>query len=104
MPNQPIPYFVFTLLFTFIFWFAAALFSHQKGREKLLMPLLLLGLLGPCLVALSMLYHQGLLQDFWQRLFLYKIEPGPLLLIFLVMPATFFLATALSLLFGKSAK
>lgn len=102
---KPIQYFLITIVGTWIPWFVAAYFSHQKGKEKLQMLFGLCGLLVPFIVALVMIYgsrNSEFIKDFWGRLFLYRIQPSSLIMIVLVIPAVFFLATALSLLFGKS--
>lgn len=104
---KPIHFFAFTLLCTWIPWFAAAFLSHQRGKEKFQIVLMFVGLAAPFLVALTMLYaskNQELIRDFWHRLFFYKFETSSLLLVLMAIPAAFFLATALSLLFGKSAE
>jgi uncharacterized protein len=103
---KPLQFFLMTMTGTWIFWFAAAYLSHQKGYEKWQILLILAGLLVPCTLALAMIYDSGnssLIKDFWEKLFLYKISTSTLLIIG-IMLFFFFLATALSLLFGKSAQ
>lgn len=102
---KPIHFFLFTFFCTWIPWFVVAFLSHQKGKEKLQLLLLFTGLAMPFLVALIMIYtskNHDLIRDFWQRLLLFKMTPSSLLIIFVALPASFFLATAISLLFGKS--
>lgn len=103
---KPLQFFLITLIATSIFWFGAAYLSHQKGYEKWQVLLMLVGLMAPGVVAIAMIYNSEstpLIKSFWERLFLYKITPRALLIIGAI-PATFFLATAISLLFGKSAQ
>lgn len=104
---KPIQFFLFTFLGTWIPWFIAAYFSHQKGKEKLQVPFLILGLFAPFIVALLMIFgstDHALVQDFFDRLLLYKIGLSSLFMILVVIPGVFFLATALSVLFGKSSE
>jgi membrane protease YdiL (CAAX protease family) len=104
---RPISFFLITFLGTWIPWFIGAYFSHQKGKEKWQMLLMLVGLLAPFIVALIMIYgskNGELIKDFWNRLWLYRIQPSSLIVIVLVIPALFFLATAISLFFGKSTE
>lgn len=64
---------------------------------------MLLGLMAPSLVALTMIAQSSyLIQDFFGRLFLLKIDLPSLVMLLCIIPATFFLATGLSLLFGQS--
>lgn len=103
---KPVQYFLITLVGTWLFLFGAAYFSHQKGDEKWLPLLTLCGLLIPSIVALAMIYgskNSTLIKSFWERLFLWKITPEALLMIGAI-PVVFFLATSLSLLFGKSTQ
>ncbi len=102
---KPIQFFLITILGTWIPLFIAAYLSHQKGKEKLQLLFGFSGLLVPCVVALIMIYaskNSEFIKDFWDRLFIYKIKPSSLVMLLVVVPAVFFLATALSLLFGKS--
>jgi membrane protease YdiL (CAAX protease family) len=106
MHYKPFQFFFLTLLGTSIFWFAAAYLSHQKGVEKWQIFPMLAGLLVPCVVALVMIYgsqNSALIQSFWERLLLFKIS-GRSLLVIAAIPIVFFCATAISLLFGKSAE
>jgi hypothetical protein len=66
----------------------------------------LVGLFVPCITALIMIYssqNQELIKDFCSRLFLFKVTPSSLVIIFLLMPIVILLATTISLLFGQSA-
>lgn len=104
---KPVQYFLITMTCTWVPWFIAAYFSHQKGKEKLQVFLTLPGLLVPAIVAIAMIYashNQGLIKDFWHRLTLFKMDWPSLVMIFAIIPVTFFVATAISLLFGKSAE
>lgn len=100
-----IQFFSITFICTWIPWFIAAHFSHQVGGAKFQLPLMFMGLLAPCAVALGMIYaskNAALINDFWNRLLLFRVNWSTLLFIFVGLPIVFFLATALSLIFGKS--
>lgn len=76
------------------------------GLKSLQAPLLLVGLCVPCITAIIMIYasqNELLIQDFWRRLFLFKISPHLLWTILFLMPCTLFFATGISMLFGYSA-
>ncbi len=102
---KPFRFFLITFLGTWIPGFIAAYFSYQTGMEGFQLLLMFAGLLAPCVTALSMIYHshnKELKNDFWDRLRLSAIRLKLLPVILLLMPAAVFLATAISLLFGKS--
>ena len=98
-------YFFITLLLTWISLFAAAYCSHTEGLESYQIPLMLPGLFAPFVIAIFMIYgskNKELKKDFKTRLFnlkLIKLKFWPAIL--LIMPFALFLATAISLLFGK---
>lgn len=102
---KPIQFFLLTFLCTWIPWFLTAYLSHQKGKEKLQLVFMFLGLAAPLIVAVGMVYasrNQEFISSFWHRLVLFKMDFRSLLLIFVGLPTALFLATAISLLFGKS--
>ncbi len=101
---KPIQFFLITFLGTWIPGFIAAYFSHKKGMEKLQL-IGLSALCVPFIAALIMLYlsgDQGLIKDFWKRVLLFRVKLSSLAVIVLIMPAIVYLATAVSLLFGRS--
>jgi membrane protease YdiL (CAAX protease family) len=102
---KPVQFYLITFLGSWIPGFMAAYLSYQKGMEGVQLLLIFLGMFAPCITALSMIYgskNADLIKDFWDRLRLYKIKVSFLPVILLLMPCVLFLATALSLLFGKS--
>lgn len=102
---KPVQFFLIVFLGSWIPGFIAAYFSNQKGMEKLYL-LIIPFLLVPLIATLFMIYSSGnqeLIGDFWHRVALFRIKPSSLLLIFFLMPCVIFLATALSLLFGRSS-
>lgn len=104
---KPTLFFFITFAFTWISWFIAAYFSYQPEKDSLKLLFAFLGLFVPGIVALCMLYtskNPMLIQDFWHRLTLFKINQGSLIMILVIIPAAFFIATAISLLFGKSTE
>ncbi len=104
---KPVQFYLATFVCTWIPWFIAAYLSHQRGKEKLQLLCMLTGLLVPFIAALVMIYasrNHRLIQDFWHRLFLYRIDQSSLFIIFVAIPAAFFGGVALSLLFGKSVE
>jgi membrane protease YdiL (CAAX protease family) len=103
---KPVRFFLITFLITWITWFIAAYLSYQEGREGLQLLFMVPGLFAPFIAVLIMMSgakNKELRKDFRDRLSLKKIKPRYLLVILLLMPFTLFLATALSLLFGRSA-
>jgi uncharacterized protein len=101
---HPVLFYAITILMTLVGSFAAYL-SNQKGMQQFQMPFLLFGLCVPCITAIVMIYashNEMLIQDFWNRLLLFKISPIYLMVILFLMPCTVFLATGLSLFFGYS--
>src|ERR1700722_20743338 len=104
---KPIQFFLTTIIFTWIPFFIAAYLSHQRGKEKLQLIMMFAGLVAPLVVALVMVNaskNHELIRDFWHRLLLVKINWSSLLMFLVLIPAVFFSATALSLLFGKSSE
>lgn len=102
---KPVRFFLITFLGTGTPWFIAAYFSYQKGMEGLQLPFLLLGMIGPFIAALAMIYgsrNKDLIKDFWERLGFDRIKFRFLPFILFLMPCALFLATVLSLLFGQS--
>jgi uncharacterized protein len=103
---RPVRFFLITFLITWISWFIAAWYSRRPGMQGLELLFMLPGLLAPFIAVLIMVSgakNRGLRRDLWNRLSLKKIKLRYLPPILLIMPCTLFLATALSLLFGKPA-
>ena len=103
---KPFQFFLITILGTWLSWFSVAYLSHRDGNKALQLILGIVGLCVPFIVSISMIYgskSHELIRDFWERLFLFRLSSKSLILIFAVIPAAFFLSTAISLLFGKSA-
>ena len=91
---------------TWVTWSLAAYFSYQTGKEPIQMLLTIAGSVAPSVVGLFMIYGSGnraLKQDFLSRLFqVNRVGLGYLLTTLLLFPASLMLATAISVLFGKS--
>jgi uncharacterized protein len=104
--NKPVRFFLITILITWITGFAAAYLSYQKGMEGAAIMVMVPGMFGPLIAVIVMISgakNKELRKDFFDRLSLKKINLGYLPAILLIMPVTLFLATALSLLFGRPA-
>ncbi|MDP1836533.1 MAG: CPBP family intramembrane metalloprotease [Chlamydiales bacterium] len=85
----------------------AAYFSKRQRMEKVQVSLIIIGLCVPAITAIAMIYASQntlLIQDFWDRLFLFKISLLYLGMILLLLPSTVLLATGISLLFGYSTE
>ncbi len=102
---KPVQFFLIVFLITWIFGFAAAYFSYQVGKEKIITLCLMLGLLAP-ISALSIMLmssrNQALMNDFWNRLSLPSLNTS-FTLSLCIMPIVLILATSISLLCGYSA-
>ncbi len=101
---HPVLFYLITISMAFLGSFGAYL-SNQKGMQQFQMPLLLFGLCVPCITAVVMIYashNEMLIQNFWNRLLLFRISHAYLMVILLLMPCVLFLATGLSLFFGYS--
>jgi membrane protease YdiL (CAAX protease family) len=102
---HPIWFYSIVLFATLVLCPFAFYLSRSKGLEKFQLPLMFLGLSIPCITALIMIYTTSdgiLIQDFWDRLLLFKISTFYLLFILLLMPCVICLATWMSLSFGYS--
>ncbi len=102
---KPIRFFISAFLVTWIPWFLSAYFSYQKGAEGFQFLFMMVGLFGPFLSALTMIFgprNKWLRRDFLDRLSFRKINLSFLPVILLLMPFVVLLATALSLVFGQS--
>jgi len=98
---HPVVFYLVTILASFILGVIA-----MYGMKALQAPLLLVGLCVPCITAVIIIYtshNEMLIQDFWKRLFLFKMSPHYLMVILFLMPCTLLLATGISLFFGYSA-
>jgi membrane protease YdiL (CAAX protease family) len=104
---KPATFFLITYLITFITWFTAAYFSWQPGMEGAQLLCMIPGLFAPFLAVIIMMSgakNKALRKDFRDRLSLKIIRPKYLAVILLTMPVILLLATALSLMFGRSAE
>lgn len=102
---KPIQFFIITFLWTWTSGLIVAYLSYHKGFELFQLAFLLLGMCGPFVTAMIMIYgshNKALIQDFWDRLSFYKIKLSFLPILFLLMPVVLLLATAISLAFGQS--
>ena len=75
---HPVLFYLITILIALTLGPITAYLSNQKGMEQLQLPLLLFGLCVPCITAVTMIYashNEMLIQDFWERLLLFKISP-----------------------------
>ncbi len=103
---HPVIFFLITILSALFLGLATVYLSDRLELKQLQMPLLLFGLCVPCITALAMIYASRngiLIQDFLERLQLFKISSTYLIVILLLMPCTVFLATGISLFFGHSS-
>ena len=102
---KPFKYFFITLLVTWLVCFIAAFFSHNENLESYVIPLMAIETSVPFIIAMFMIYgskNSELKKDFKKRIFNLKlIKLKYWAAILLIMPFTLFLATAISLLFGK---
>ncbi len=75
--------------------------------EQVQVALLLFYLALPGVISLVMIFNSGnalLIQDFWQRLVLFKISPVYLMIILFLLPLVVCIATGISLFFGYSSE
>ncbi|HVM71623.1 MAG TPA: type II CAAX endopeptidase family protein [Anaerolineales bacterium] len=103
---RPFRFFLITFLITWVSWFIAAWFSYQPSMQGLQLLFMVPGLLAPFIAVGVMILgrkNTALRKDFWDRLSPKRIKPRYLPFILLVMPATLFLATSISLLFGRTS-
>jgi uncharacterized protein len=110
VPNfkyKPLKFFSLSLIITWIAWFIAAYFSFNESLENYKYFFVLLGLAGPFVSAMFLIYgsgNDGLKMDFRKRLTDLKlVKPVYLPVIVLIMPAAVVLAITISLLFGETA-
>jgi uncharacterized protein len=103
---RPVFFFAAAYAATWIPWFLAVYAGGQKGWEPYASLLNLVGLMGPCAVALFLIFASGsaaLKSDFKDRLFnLRRIRGGYLLVAILMPPAVMVLSVWLSVQFGQS--
>lgn len=105
--KQPVKFFAYSLLLTWVAWFAAAYFSHQPGGEPTQILLTVLGTFMPFIVGIVLVHgsgNQALKRDFWSRMIgIGRIRLAHVPTIILLLPASILLAIAISVLFGGSA-
>lgn len=102
---NPARFFLIAYAVTWVCWFAAAYSSTRGGSPQLLGLLVFLGLCGPLVAALILLWQAGpeLWRDFVDRLVSTKrIDPRFLPLILFLVPVVMVIAIGISLLFGAS--
>ncbi|ATW25097.1 CPBP family intramembrane glutamic endopeptidase [Candidatus Formimonas warabiya] len=106
--RHPILFYSLATIIPWLFWFAAGYLSHIPSSNNLYVVVAsilgFLGLLGPMVIAFSMILpDQELRGDLFNRLFsMKKIKPIYLFLTFFLMLISILLAQAISLLFGYS--
>lgn len=103
---RPVLFFGTTYLFTWICWSGTALLSHFGIRPVLGGVLMLIGLLSPCMVALTLMglsKNKLLLKDFKERLLNFRlIQLEFLPIIFLFLPLVMVISIYISIFFGFS--
>ncbi|HBL98281.1 TPA: CPBP family intramembrane metalloprotease [Candidatus Dependentiae bacterium] len=102
---KPIHFFLITFLLTWIPWFISAYFSYQVTGTDLQFLFMGIGLFGPCVATLILLSgsnNKNLRKDFYDRLSFRKIKLRFLPTLLLLLPIVLFLATTISLIFGRS--
>ncbi|HYG60643.1 MAG TPA: hypothetical protein VD902_21425, partial [Symbiobacteriaceae bacterium] len=103
---KPLKFFTLTMLISWVAWFLAAYFSYQTGKESFMLLLMIAGCNVPFVVGLFMIYGSGstaLKQDYLSRLLRFKWgDLRYLPAILFLLPVSLLVATAISLLFGKS--
>jgi len=104
---KPFRFFIITFLITWSSWFIAAYLSHNNGTEIAEGSLMGLGLLGPLIAALIMIFSskdKDLKKDFRNKLTNGKlVKPVFLPFIILFMPLVMIISIFLSLPFGGSS-
>lgn len=104
---HPVHFYLITISIALILGPVAVYLSNHAEMGKFLLPVLLFGLCVPCITALVMIYgsqNELLIQDFWERLLLFKIALPYLAVILFLMPCIAILATGISLFFGYSTE
>jgi len=106
---KPVQFFLIAILFTWATWFTAAYLSYQPGStsNRLFSILELLGLFGPLVAALWMIFTSNskeLKQNFFDKLLNLKlIKLSSIPAIFLIMPLAVVISVLIShLFFGRS--
>ena len=103
---RPVLFFGTTYLITWICWSGTALLSHLGIRPVLGGVLMLIGLLSPCMVALTLMglsKNKLLLKDFKERLLNFRlIQLEFLPIIFLFLPLVMVISIYISIFFGFS--
>jgi CubicO group peptidase (beta-lactamase class C family)/membrane protease YdiL (CAAX protease family) len=102
----PIQFFLIAILGSLVLGFIAAYLSYREQSGKMQV-FLISSLFLPLITTLIMIFFSDskeMIQDFWTRLFLFKIQSSYLAVILLLVPCVFFLATAISLPFGYSTE
>lgn len=106
--RHPILFYSLSIVFPWVFWFAAGYMSHITPSNNfyfVVASLLgILGLLSPIIIAFSLILpDHALRNDLLNRFSLKEIKPIYILLTFFLMLTSILLAQAISVLFGYSA-
>ena len=103
---RPVLFFGTTYLITWICWSGTALLSHLGIRPVLGGVLMLIGLLSPCMVAITLMglsKNKLLLQDFKERLLNFRLIQFRFLpIIFFFLPLVMVISIYISVFFGFS--
>lgn len=103
--NKPITFFSITLLITWLTGFITAYLSYQNNFQTMQLTFILAGLLSPFITAISIIYrskNKAVIQDFWNKLGIYKIKLSFLPILFFLLPTIVSCALFISLFFGQS--
>ena len=106
--KHPIRFYVLATSITWLFWFIAALMSHNAPNTRFFETtggiFALIGLASPMVIAYIMMVSDPILKhDFFSRIFtLRRTKTTYILLACLLMPGSLLFAQAISLLFGHS--
>lgn len=101
---KPARFFIITFLLTWIPWFICAYLSYRSALLGIQILLMMAGMFVPFITAIGMMIcskNKSMLKTFLKKFDLRKIKLSSWLMIFLLFPISIFLATAISLLFGK---
>ncbi len=103
---KPVRFYIVAFLVTWLCEFVVIYLSYREGLATLQFLFIFAALFGP-LVAAWLAGNAGgsreWRKDFWSRFGLKAIQPKYLAAVFLILPGSLLLATAISLLFGRPA-
>lgn len=102
---KPVQYFALVLCITWITTLVAAYFSYHETLGGYKIPMILIGMLTPFIIAMFLIYgskNKSLQQDFKERIFNLKlIKAKYWVAILCIMPITLLLATSISIFFDQ---